>query len=172
MELGLESRLSWAQGLCWALCCLPCPALPKAHHKGATARWRRQRWTALLLQAAEQDGVKEWVTGNVHMPTGTTLLDRCPMTAHMTSYHRHHFTDTHFPLITLLEMGFPTTQGGHFILPPKTWTWFCHCPVDSLRSLASQSVVHGPAASLSPESLLETQNLRFHPRPSESKSAF
>ena len=38
---------------------LACPTLPTPHHKGATAQWKRQKWTALLLQALEQDRVKE-----------------------------------------------------------------------------------------------------------------
>lgn len=38
-------------------------------------------------------------------------------------------------------------------------------------SLASQSVVHGPAASVSPGSLLEKKDPRPHPSPTESESA-
>lgn len=39
-------------------------------------------------------------------------------------------------------------------------------------NLATQSVIHGPAALTAPGSLLEMQTLRPHPRPTESEFAF
>jgi len=41
-----------------------------------------------------------------------------------------------------------------------------------LRALAPQCVVCGPAATASPGSLLEMQNLGLRPKPAESESAF
>lgn len=59
--------------------------------------------------------------------------------------------------------------------------YYYNCPVESLQmiklipifsTVTTKNMVHGPAASMSPGRWLEMQNLRSHPRPIESESAF
>lgn len=54
----------------------------------------------------------------------------------------------------------------------EIWAQLCHILCDFNFAFASLSVIHGPAALASPESLGEMQNLRGYLRPSESESAF